>query len=696
MKTILAEKPSVARTIASVVGANQRKDGYLSGNGFNVTWAIGHLVGLSMPKAYGFEKWSLDHLPIIPESFRLEVTQDQGIKKQFNIIKALFSQSETIIVATDAGREGELIYRYIHALAKPSFNVVVKRLWISDLTEETIRMGMNNLEPISNYDHLYYAAKARSEADWLVGINFTQAYTLSSGKSKALSIGRVQTATLWLIVNRFQENVAFQSKPFFIPQIVLDDTEGRFTLSCEQKFLERDDANKVVEGIKGSISPELIREDKEGEDKPPLLYDLTTLQRTANQIYNYTAQQTLDLVQSLYEKHKLVTYPRTESEYLATSQKSDVLGTFENLGNFEFHGIETDSIKETCYANIPNNRIFNDAKVTDHHAIIPTGRNIDLDMLTEQELKVYKMIIKRFFQCFLSNCRKANRKISLELNGTVFSAKSTQILEKGWRTLTEIKPQDVTLPETKRGESRKIIECLIHEGMSKPKPLYTESSLLGSMETAGQFVEDKSLREGLKERGLGTPATRANIIETLIKRQYVVREKSKLIPTEIGKMLIESLKDISVCSPKLTGEWEYRLKQIERNELSYNSFLENIKSYVRGTLPDVLKAAKKLSQIQTPEEKLRNQSFGNCPKCGAGEIGKGKKSFYCSNWNKEPKCDFTIWRSCFNKKLTDGQVTELLTKGTTKKIKGFKSKAGKPFNAKLSFDENLRIKPIFD
>lgn len=696
MKTILAEKPSVARTIASVVGARHRNDGYLSGSGFNVTWAIGHLVGLSMPQDYGFEKWSLEHLPIIPEDFKLKINEEAGIQKQFKVIKSLFSASNMIIVATDAGREGELIYRYIHQMANPPGHIQIQRLWISDLTESTIRKGMADLRPISEYDHLYYAAKARNQADWLVGINFTQGYTLASGKRKPLSIGRVQTATLRLVVDRFKENKSFTSQSFFVPQLIIEDTETPVVLACESKFKTENEAIGAIEEIKGIDSPPIHREDKEIQEVPPLPYDLTTLQRTANKALKYTAQDTLTTVQSLYEKHKVVSYPRTESEHLATSQKDEVLSIFNDLPGFEFNGIQTDSIKENCLYNIPESKVFNDSKVTDHHAIIPTGKHVALDILNEKERNIYLMIVKRFFQSFLFPCKKANRKLSVRIGDLVFSASATQIIQKGWRELTEAKEPETSLPETNEGETRMIIDSKVYEGKTKPKALYTESALLGSMETAGQLVADKSIREGLKERGLGTPATRATIIETLIKREYVVREKSKLVPTEIGIGLIGSLKDLTFSTPELTGEWEFKLKQVERKELGYDKFMEQIKAYVSSVFPEVLSAAEKVKDIQTGEERKRNLTFGKCPKCNSGEIRKGKKSFFCSNWNQEPKCDFTIWNITFNKKLSDTLVKELLSKGTTRTIKGFKSKAGKPFEAKLTLDDDKRVKPVFE
>jgi DNA topoisomerase-3 len=696
MKTILAEKPSVARTIASVVGASHRKDGYMEGNGYQVTWAIGHLVGLSMPEAYGFDKWSLDHLPIVPEPFKLQVTDDPGIKKQFKVIKSLFNDSSQIIVATDAGREGELIFRYIHQLANPPKSIPIKRLWISDLTEATIKKGMEQLRPIAEFDRIYFAAKARSEADWLVGINFTQGYTLASKKYQALSIGRVQTATLRLIVDRYIENKAFQSKPFYVPKITLEDPGDPFELSCVQKFADRAEAEKIMNGFNGELSPIISRADKTTTEKPPLLYDLTTLQRTANKAYKYTAQQTLDVIQALYEKHKLVTYPRTDSQYLATNQKDEVGKIFDGIEGFNIQGTETDRLKDECLSNLDGSPLFNDGKVTDHHAIIPTGNNTELSSLSEMERNIFLMIIQRFFQSFLSDCIKANRRLSTFIGEHEFQAVSNQVVKIGWRLLSSKTEKEVALPETEEGAQRIISETSVHEGMTKPKALYSESSLLGIMETAGQLIQDKSLRESLKERGLGTPATRASIIETLIKRQYVVRDKAKLLPTELGSTLIGSIKDLSICSPELTGEWEFKLKQLERNESSYKGFIEEIKNYVCVEFPKLLESAKKVAEIQTPQELARNFSLGKCPKCASGEIKKGKQSYYCSNWNQDPKCDFTVWNSIAKKKVTDTLVKELIVKGSTKKLKGFTSKAGKKFEAKLVLDEEKKVKLSFN
>ena len=695
MKTILAEKPSVARTIAAVVGAYQRKDGYLEGNGYQVTWALGHLVGLSMPEAYGFKNWSLDHLPLIPQSFKLQVADDPGIKKQFKVIQSLFQNTNEIIVATDAGREGELIFRHIHQLAQPPKQMPIKRLWISDLTAATIRKGLSELRPISEFDCLYFAAKARSEADWLVGINFTQGYTVASAKDKPLSIGRVQTATLRLIVDRYLEHLGFQSKPFYVPRINLKHSTEPFTLSCETKFQDKTEAERLLDGLVGQTVA-ILKEDKEVKEKPPLLYDLTTLQRTANKVHGFTAQQTLDAAQALYEKHKLISYPRTDSRYLAANQKEAVSKVFSSLPSLECNGVQTNTLTIVCIANIAENPVFNDGKISDHHAIIPTGTSIDLGVLGAIEKSVFLLIVQRFYQSFLSDCIKAQRKLIADIQDHTFSASCSQITTKGWRLLSPATDQEITLLDIPKDRKIPILEGFIHEGVTKPKPLFTESSLLGAMETAGQFVSDKSLRESLKERGLGTPATRASIIETLIKRVYINREKSKLIPSEIGIALIESLRNLSVASPELTGEWEYQLKRLERNELAYEAFMDNITSYVQETFPQVVAAAQKVAQLQTQEEQLRNQSFGPCPKCQTGDIRKGKKSFYCSHWNQDPKCDFTVWMSHCNKKLTDVQVVQLISTGETKKLKGFKSKAGKAFEAKLILDEAHKVKLSFN
>ena len=695
MKTVLAEKPSVAKSIASIIGATARKDGYFEGNGYQVTWTIGHLVGLSMPETYGFEKWSLDHLPIIPEPFQLETVGDSGIKQQFNIVKSLFQSADEIIVATDAAREGELIFRYVYELANPPKNIPVKRAWFSSSTDEAIKKAFAELAPISDYDRLYFAAKARSEADWLVGINFTQGYTLASKKQKALSIGRVQTPTLKLVVDRYNENKGFVSNDFYLPTLTMENESKPFVLSCEARFEDKTKAEELLNDLMGTLSPEIFREDKTTTEKSPLPYDLTALQRTANKVYKYNAQQTLDITQALYEK-KLVTYPRTDSEYLSEGMADEVEQVFYKLQAFDFNGVATDQLKEACLKNIPNNKVFNDKKIEDHHGIIPTGTAVELESLKEDEKTIYTMIVKRFFQCFLDDCTKDNRKLYLTLHDHIFSASCKQISTLGWRVLSpEGNPQEF-LPETQKGEQRTILEIAVAQGTTKPKPLFTDSSLLGKMQTAGRDVTDKEMREALKEKGLGASSTRSGIIETLIQRGYVVREKSKLVPTEIAKGLIASLAELSICSPEMTGEWEYRLRLVERNELTYDAFMDEIKAYVRTTTPLVLEAAKKIAGIQTPEEKARNFSLGNCPKCDNGEVRKGKKAYYCTNWSAEPKCDFTIWISSYNKKLNDNQAKALITKGTTGKLKGFKSKAGKTYEAKLVLDENKKVKLSFD
>ncbi|AWX44798.1 DNA topoisomerase [Flagellimonas maritima] len=698
MKTVIAEKPSFAQAVAKVVGATARKDGYLEGNGYQVTWAIGHLVGLSMPQAYGFEKWSLDHLPINPDPFKLEVKNDPGIQKQFNVIKTLFENADEIIVATDAAREGELIYRYIQQLIKTPVGVPIKRLWASSNTDKAVEKALNELQPITNYDNLFYAAKARSEADWLVGINFTQGYTLASGKNKALSIGRVQTATLRLIVDRYLENSKFKSTPFFQPRVTLEHDETPFVLSCDKNFEDKGEASALVNGLKGSLSPGIRKEDKTTNEKSPLPFDLTTLQRQANSTFKYTGQRTLDIVQLLYERHKAVTYPRTDSRYLSEMQIDEVKEVLEGLQNFSINDVETNSLKKDLLNNVDKNKVFNDKKVSDHHAIIPTGEPIDLSTLKEDEKNIFLMITKGFLQTFLPDCVKINRKLSFDHQEHVFSATSFNIISSGWRVLYPEGEHSPMLPEIVEGEKKTISNVVVHEGSTKPKAIFTEASLYGYMETEGKLVQDKKLREALKEKGkgLGTPATRSGFVETLISRAYIERKGVKLMPTEIGVELINSLREISISSPEITAEWEYKLKLIEKGELDYEQFMREIRNYVNDIFPTLLESAKQIAKFQTPEEKARNVSFGNCPKCQSGEVRKGKKAFYCGNWNQEPKCDFTIWISSFNKKLSDKQVIELIKNGVTNKIKGFKSKTGKSYDAKLILDENKKVKLSFD
>ena len=695
MKTIIAEKPSVARDIAKIVGASQRKDGYLEGNGHHVTWAIGHLVGLAMPKAYGHEKWELSTLPIVPEHFKLEVTNDPGIKKQLATIKELFSKTDEIIVATDAGREGELIFRYIYELTKPPIEPTIKRLWISDMTEKTIRKGLQELKPISDYDRLYHSGKARSESDWLVGINFTQAFTLASKKNKALSIGRVQTATLRLIVDRYNENTTFTSVPFYVPRIKLDHEGVEFQLSGEQKYDRENLALELLTGLKGTQTPPIAVSNKQSSEAPPFLYDLTTLQREANKMYGLTAKKTLDVAQSLYEKHKATTYPRTDSQYLATNQTEDVKEIFNSFPGFSVHGVELKPLVPDCLSNVNGNRVFNDAKISDHHAIIPTTTKVDLGNLGEEERQIYLMIVARFFQSFYLPCIKETRSFKTELRGLGFSATSTVVKEKGWRTLLpDPKESAPKLPDMPTGLQKIVLDSEVFRGQTKPKPIFNESTLLGAMETAGKFVQDRELKESLKEKGLGTSATRAGIIETLIKREYVQRQKKQLIPSEVAIGLIKSLSHLSICSPELTGEVEHKLNLMEKGSFDYSKFIKEMKEYVRSLLPDIIKSGESVSHIKTAEEKKASVDYGQCPKCKQGHIKKGKKAYYCTNWNAETKCDFTVWMTKSDKKLSDSQIKALIGKGKTGKIKGFKSKAGKTFDASLKLDTSF--KTVFD
>ncbi len=676
MKVVLAEKPSVARDIAAHLGCSKRQDGYLEGNGYQVTWAFGHLVTLKQPDDYdpALKKWSIEGLPFIPPRFELKATGDKQARAQLAVIKKLFRASSTIICATDAGREGELIFRYILSLTgcttKPA-----KRLWLSSLTPEAIRGAFKNLRPLSDYDNLYAAARSRSEADWIVGLNGTRYFTAKNPQDKTLwSVGRVQTPVLALIANRDIEIEDFQSTPFWELQTAYRETLFRYT---KGRFDKERVATKQLKRIKRWDLVIDSVETKEQRSAAPQLFDLTELQREINRRFGVSAADTLKAVQSLYEQ-KLVTYPRTDSRYLTKDMEPTIPGIFRELSKLrqkEIGGLNLDSLTFSA-------RITNDKKVTDHHAIIPTGKIPTL--LNKGQQQVYDQILTRFIAAFYPPCLKQVTSISAHSRDLPFLAKGTRVVSAGWTVLysssdgTEREGDDQLLPEFRVGEAGPH-EPSIREGKTAPPKHFTESSLLGAMETAGKEVEEQELREALKKRGLGTPATRAAVIETLLKREYIKRSKSKITATKQGRYLLQYIQDESLKSAELTGDWEARLTKIARGDGSAAQFMDNIAEYARQIIGSNETASKK--QLPKPEA-LRPQAktLGQCPVCGAS-VTEQTKSYSCSRW--KDGCKFTIWKTVAGKKVARSTAVHLLNKGKSSVLKGFTSKAGKPFEARL-------------
>lgn len=628
MIVILAEKPSVARDIAAHLGASRRCEGYFEGNGYQVTWAFGHLIALKEPDEYDpiLKKWSLHTLPFIPSKFELKIGSDKGVRKQFGIIKKLFKSSSEIICATDAGREGELIFRYILTMAECT-RKPWRRLWLSSLTEEALKTAFKNLKQGTDYDPLYAAAKCRNEADWIVGLNATRNFTVRYGGGTTLwSVGRVQTPVLALIVNRDDEIRYFKSQPFWELCTKYRNTIFKYK---GDRFMDQKEAAALLQTIQDHpFTIGKVLKKKENEH-PPLLFDLTELQREMNRKLGLTAADTLQAAQALYEQ-KLITYPRTDSRYLSSDMQAQTVEVLQQLKKIKAKEIEPLNLSALPFSN----RILNDKKVSDHHAIIPTGK---YTTLTGPAQALYDAIVTRFIAVFYPACLKELTTIEAITNQVPFHAKGIRILNPGWTELYPKKTEDQLLPLFTQGESGPHAPY-IEEGKTKPPAPFNENSLLGAMETAGKLVEDENLKEALKEKGLGTPATRASIIETLIKRKYIQRDKKSLRATDFGRYLIALIQDPNLKSPEMTGEWESKLKEIEKGKYSPTTFMENIAQFTRQLIA---------------EKKINPSIYGPCPKC-KNPIIKGTRGYGCSKWREG--CKFVLFD------LDEEQIRSLLQK----------------------------------
>ena len=682
MKTIIAEKPSVAREIARIVGATKREEGYFEGGGYAVTWAFGHLVQLAMPDGYGIRGFVRDNLPVIPETFTLVPRQakaekgykpDSGVTAQIKVIARLFNGSEQIVVATDAGREGELIFRYLYHYIGCSTPFV--RLWISSLTDKAIREGLRNLEAGDKYDNLYLAAKARSESDWLVGINGTQALTIAAGHG-TYSVGRVQTPTLGMVCERYWENRRFTPEAFWQLHIAVDGSnDGTVKLSSSGKWKEKEPATALYNKVKEAGTATVTKaERKEKTEDTPLLYDLTTLQKEANAKHGFTAEQTLEIAQKLYEK-KLITYPRTGSRYIPEDVFSEIPKLLAFIGEMpEWKG------KVQAKAQ-PARRSVDGSKVTDHHALLVTGEKPLF--LSKEDNTVYQMIAGRMIEAFSEKCVKDTTIVTAECAGAEFMVKGSIIRQAGWRAVHgEEDKEEISIPDWQEGDTLTLKGCSITEGKTKPKPLHTEATLLSAMETAGKEVEDDALRQALKDCGIGTPATRAAIIETLFKRGYMERCKKSLVPTEKGLALYSVVKTMRIADVALTGEWEKELARIERGELPADTFRKEIEAYTREITSELLSCDKLFA---------RKDSGCKCPKCGTGTMQFYGKVVRCDN----AECGLPVFRLKANRTLSDEEIKDLLTDGHTKPLKGFKSKQGKSFDAIVAFDGEFNTTFVF-
>ena len=701
MKTIIAEKPSVAKEIAHIVGADKREEGYMQGNGYYVTWAFGHLVQPAMPETYGMKGFHAENLPVIPDPFVLAPRQvktengykpDAGVLAQIKIIGKLFDSSERIIVATDAGREGELIFRYLYAYLgcqKP-----FDRLWISSLTDTAIREGLQNLTDSKEYDNLYHAAKARSEADWLVGINGTQALTIAAGRG-TYSVGRVQTPTLGMVCERYWEHKRFESKPFWQVHFgVVDADSGNILkFTSVNRWTDKATATDIYNKVKDTGSAIITKvATKRKVEKAPLLYNLTTLQKEANSQHGFTAEHTLSIAQKLYEA-KFITYPRTSSRYISDDVFATLPKLFKNLENHSEYG---EKVKLLPGSEDYSKNSVNAAKVTDHHALLIT-ENAAIGLFKDEKT-VYDMILCRMIEAFSADCIKDITSVSAQVDHEVeFGISGSIIRQTGWRALSlkeknnrqdkdadatdnEVKEQDI--PNWQEGQHITFSGCTITEGKTKPKPLHTESTLLAAMETAGKEIEDDTMRQAMKDCGIGTPATRAAIIETLLKREYMVRQQKKLVPTEKGLALHSVVKNMAIANVEMTGKWEAELAKIERGEASADGFTHSIEGYTREITAELLGCDRLFSH---------KDSGCQCPKCKHGTMQFFGKVVRCSN----KECGMPVFKQVAGKLLTDADITDLLTKGKTRTLNGFTSKQGKSFSAAIAFDENFNTKFVF-
>ena len=672
---IIAEKPSVARDIARIVGAKSKQEGYMEGSDYVVTWAMGHLIALAMPETYGFSAYKAEDLPIRPNPFQLVVRQvrkdkeyvsDPAALKQLKVIRSCFDKADRIIVATDAGREGELIFRYIYQYldCRKPFD----RLWISSLTDKAIREGLSNLKPGSCYDNLYYSAKARSEADWLVGINASRA--LSIVRKGGYSLGRVQTPTLAMVCRRYIENRDFSSVPYWklsalmekegvsLKAIGITDYESEasaqtaLTTLCSQSRL-------TVESVARKVT----------HTSPPLLYDLTALQKEANRRQGFSADKTLSIAQSLYEK-KITTYPRTGSRYISEDVFEEISTLLRKTG--------------MPLSNPLNRHSVDNTKVTDHHAIIPTGET-PLG-LSADETTIYQMVVNRFIEAFSPDSEEERMQVRFTDGTNTFSWKACRQISLGWKVVQKGKEAEAdkeedgdeqilpSLPNLAEGEILSLVNADITKHKTKPKPLYTEATLLSAMENAGKEVKDAESKKAMSECGIGTPATRANIIETLILRDYIRRDKKSIIPTEKGLAVYETVKDKKIANAEMTGSWELALAAIEAGKMPSDKFSQGINSYV-GTICEELLS---LSSEQ------KSYPVYRCPKCGQQSVGIYAKVAKC----RHETCGFHVFREVCGIHFSEDNIRHLISSGRTPILKGLTSKAGKKFNARLVLGED--------
>lgn len=690
MKVCIAEKPSVAREIAAILGANIRRDGYFEGNGYAVTFTFGHLCTLFDPNDYKphWKSWDLNNLPMLPEKFLTKVVANPGIQKQFKIVKSLFDKASVVINCGDAGQEGELIQRWV--LHQANYTGEVQRLWISSLTAEAIKEGFQNLKPSKNYDNLYYAGFSRAIGDWLLGMNATRLYTVKhGGYQQVLSVGRVQTPTLAMLVNRFKEIQNFMPQSYWELQTLYRDTLFGYE---DGRFLKQEDGEVLANKVKNSDFEIIDISKKKAKEYAPRLFDLTGLQVYCNTKFGFTADETLKIVQKLYEQ-KVVTYPRVDTTFLPNDMYPKVSGILQNLTKYKTltQVLSDKKIKKSA-------KVFDDNKVTDHHAIIPTGVQINLQYNQQQ---VYDIIVKRFIAVFYPDSDVANTVVLGKAGGVIFKTSGKEILEKGWRIVFESadgkeKKESGILPIFTKGEKGPHKPSFLQKETSPPKQ-FTEATLLRAMETAGKQVDDDEMRELMKDNGIGRPSTRANIIETLFKRKYMERNKKLILPTQTGIQLIDTIQNELLKSAELTGLWEKQLKEIEKGNYNATAFINNMKKMVHQLVHDVRteKTGANISHASVAKpvkekvvKKVKAIDAETCPKCKKGKLLTGKSAYGCSEFKNG--CNFLLPFIFNGKKIAENQYIRLIQKNYTVNLKGFKTLTG-TVEGLLRLDENFQL-----
>jgi len=709
---VVAEKPSVGRDLASALpGTFSKEEGVLESDEYVITWAVGHLVQLADPEEYDekFKKWKMADLPIVPEDFHL-VPRDAKSKKQLNLILKLMKREDVsdFINACDAGREGELIFAYIYEMYRQSLKKKdgepkpVQRLWISSMTKQAIREGFEKLRPGEQMDSLEQAARSRSEADWIVGMNATRAATIRGRAwvGGVVSLGRVQTPTLAMLVKREREIQAFVAEPYWLVHAAFQPPyQGIWFEGDETRIKAVERADEIVSKVSGKDGTITKVERKEQSERAPLLYDLTSLQRDANRRYGFSARRTLQAAQKLYEDKKAITYPRTSSRYLSgdmVPQLKIVASTLQDISDYREAATYVMRLDQ-----LPLQRVINDAKVTDHHAVIPTDVPHDVEKFSPDERRIFDLVARRFLAVFHPPARYARTTVVTEVEGESFRTRGKITLEAGWRGVYGLEPDAEKqsededsdggeLPTLQEGQTVRCLGAEREDKMTKAPPRYTEATLLSSMETAGKLIDDEELREAMKESGLGTPATRAEIIETLIRREYIERVGRDLQPTPKGLQVITMLEEHKITSPELTGSWEKRLSDIEHGSGDRGAFIDEIATFTK----EIVGQIEALDKEQLRPERVE---LGLCPRCGAetGEIiRENSRAYGCTSWKnrEETGCGFVIWKRVAGRTITPELARQLLEEGKTREVlSGFRSRNNKPFRARLILNEEGKV-----